>query len=91
MFQLIATRHFERRLARFRRAYPELRTRLAAILRDLEEDPFQPHPRLHPLGGDLSGLHAVSITYSYRLTLTLQLSEREIILIDIGSHDDVYR
>jgi mRNA-degrading endonuclease YafQ of YafQ-DinJ toxin-antitoxin module len=36
-------------------------------------------------------LHAVSIGYSYRLTLTLKLAEREIILLDIGSHDDVYR
>ena len=90
-YALVATSHFERRLARFRRAHPELRERLARVLRDLEADPFQPRLRLHPLKGELAGLHAVSITYTYRLTLTLRVMEQEIILLDIGSHDEVYR
>ena len=89
-FTLVASRHFRRRLAKFERAHPELRTKIARVLRDLEADPFQPHLRLHPLRGELEGLHAVSITYSYRLTLTVKLTERQIILLDIGSHDDVY-
>jgi hypothetical protein len=29
--------------------------------------------------------------YSYRLTLTLFITEREIVLLDIGSHDEGYR
>ncbi len=91
MYQLVATRHFERRLARFSRAHPELRKRVAEVLRDLEADPFQPHLRLHPLKGELAGLHAVRITYAYRLTVTLRLAEKEIVLLDIGSHNDVYR
>ena len=90
-YQLVATRHFERSLARFQRAHPDLAKRLARVLRDLETDPFQPHLRLHPLKGQLEGLHAVSITHAFRLTLTLKNTEREVILLDIGSHDDVYR
>ncbi len=90
-FTLIATRHFERRLERFRRAHPDLRQRLGRVLLDLETDPFQRHLRLHPLRGELEGLHAISVTYSYRLTLTLKVVEREIVLLDIGSHDEVYR
>jgi mRNA-degrading endonuclease YafQ of YafQ-DinJ toxin-antitoxin module len=89
-YTLVATSHFERRLARFRRAHPELRQRLAQVLRDLESDPFQPHLRLLPLKGRLAGLHAVRLTYAYRLTLTLKLAEHEIILLDVGSHDEVY-
>jgi mRNA interferase YafQ len=91
MYQLISTRHFERQLARFERAHPELRRRVAQALRDLEHDPFQPHLRLHALSGNLAGLHAVSVTYAYRIVLTLQISEREITLLNIGSHDEVYR
>jgi mRNA-degrading endonuclease YafQ of YafQ-DinJ toxin-antitoxin module len=87
----VATSHFERRLARFRRAHPELRQRIARVLRDLQDDPFQPRLRLHPLQGELAGLHAVSVTYAYRLTLTLKVTEHEIILLNIGSHDEVYR
>jgi mRNA-degrading endonuclease YafQ of YafQ-DinJ toxin-antitoxin module len=89
-YALVRTRHFDRRLDRFRRAHPELRQRIARVLRDLETDPFQPGLRMHPLRGELDGLHAVSLTYAYRLILTLRVSEREIVLLDIGSHDEVY-
>ena len=34
---------------------------------------------------------AVSLTYVYRITLTLRITKKEIILLDIGSHDEVYR
>ncbi|MHB1084907.1 MAG: type II toxin-antitoxin system RelE/ParE family toxin [Thiobacillus sp.] len=56
----------------------------------LRDDPFEPSLRLHPLTGKLQGLQAVSLTYSYRITLTLQMTEHEILLLDIGSHDEVY-
>jgi mRNA-degrading endonuclease YafQ of YafQ-DinJ toxin-antitoxin module len=46
---------------------------------------------LHGLGGNLSGIQCVSLTHSYRLTLTVQIAEQEILLLDIGAHDEVYR
>lgn len=61
------------------------------LIDGLRDDPFQPHLKLHVLGGKLEGIFAVSITHSYRLTLTLKITEKEIILLDIGSHNDVYR
>lgn len=91
MYALVTTSHFDRRLARFRRAHSDLRNRLAQVLRDLEADPFQPHLRLHPLMGELQGLHAISVTRGYRMTLLIRSAERELVLLDIGSHDDVYR
>ena len=33
----------------------------------------------------------MSITHSYRITLTVMITGKEIILLDIGSHDEVYR
>ncbi len=90
MYRLTWTSHFTRVAKRFSKRHPELRGQLVRVLRDLERDPTQPHLRLHPLRGKLSGLHAVSITYSFRITLTLKIAEREIVLLDIGSHDDVY-
>lgn len=90
-YRLVTTSRFDRRSARFRRAHPELKSRLASVLGDLAMDPFQPHLRLHPLRGQLDGLHGVSLTYAYRIVLTLRITEQEIILLDIGSHDEVYR
>jgi mRNA-degrading endonuclease YafQ of YafQ-DinJ toxin-antitoxin module len=60
-------------------------------LRDLKEDPFQPHLHTHPLHGPLAGLHAVNITRDYRITMAIHITEREVELLDIGTHDDVYR
>lgn len=91
MFTLVRTSAFDRQLARFIRAYPDVRARVASVLRDLEADPFQPHLRLHALHGELQGCHAVRISYAYRIVLTLQISAREIVLLDIGAHDEVYR
>ena len=50
-----------------------------------------PRLRLHRLKGEHRGKHAVSLTYSHRIVLILQITKREVILLDIGSHDEVYR
>ena len=91
MYALVATHHFDRSTAKFARVHPELRRRLAEILRDLESDPFQPRLRLHLLKGSLEGLHAVSLTRAYRITLLVRVKQKQIILLDIGSHEEVYR
>ena len=66
-FALRATPHFQRALVRLRRQRPELDRRLDQTLRDLSEDPHQPHLRLHALHGDLEGSHAVRVTYAYHI------------------------
>ena len=91
MYEIITTRHFMRSAKKFLRKHPDLRDRLARLIDDLRDDPFQPHLRLHALGGKLEGIFAASITHGYRLTLTLKVTEKEIILLDVGSHDEVYR
>ena len=90
-FALITTQHFERRAIKFLRKHPDLKAVLREPLGQLRQDPFQPSLRLHGLTGVLAGVQAVSLTHAYRLTLILQVTEREIILLDIGSHDEVYR
>ena len=91
MYSLVSTAYFDRRVIKFTRAHPELKKPLAKVLKNLESNPFQPSLRLHPLSGELEGLHAVSVTYAYRITLTLRVTKKEIVLLDIGSHDEVYR
>ncbi len=91
MYTLLWTAGFTHSAERFVKGHPELREKFAAVLRDLESDPFQPHLKYHPLGGQLKGVQAISFTYSYRITLTLVVTEDEITLLDIGSHDALYR
>jgi mRNA interferase YafQ len=91
MYALVTTSRFDHRIAKFNRAHPDLNAQLAQVLQDLEADPFKPHLRLHPLKGQLEGLHALSLTHAYRITLMLNVRKKQVILLDIGSHDEMYR
>jgi len=73
------------------RKHPDMRMSFQQPVAYLANDPFQPGLRLYPLKGTLRGVHAVSLTHSYRVTLTLFVSEKESTLLHIGSHDEVYR
>jgi mRNA-degrading endonuclease YafQ of YafQ-DinJ toxin-antitoxin module len=70
--------------------HPELAQQYRKVLYLLKENPQHPSLRLHLLKGRLQDVHSVSINLSYRITLELLITEKEIILINIGSHDDVY-
>jgi len=91
MYHLEWTPSFIKAAKRFAKQHPELKQKTALVLQALEQDPFQASLKLHGLDGKLKGLYAVSVTYSYRMTLTLKISEHVVILLDVGAHDDVYR
>jgi addiction module RelE/StbE family toxin len=91
VFSVTTSEQFLRQARKFFKKHPDLKPRFATVCEALKQDPFQPGLGLHPLAGKLSGCHAVRLTYSYRITLTLLITDKEIILLDIGSHDDVYR
>jgi mRNA-degrading endonuclease YafQ of YafQ-DinJ toxin-antitoxin module len=91
VFRLVAPEQFLRQARKFFQRHSDLKPRFGTLLGDLQRDPFAPHLGLHPLRGKLAGCHAVSLTHSYRVTLTLLVSEEEITLLDIGSHDEGYR
>jgi len=91
VFTVTTSEQFLRQARKFFKQHPDLKLRFAAIFEALQEDPFQPSLGLHQLSGKLAKCHAVRLTYAYRITLTLLISEGEIVLLDIGSHDEVYR
>ncbi len=53
------------------------------------KEPFNSRLRTHKLTGKLEGLWAFSITYDFRVIFKF-LSKNEVLLIDIGGHDEVY-
>jgi mRNA-degrading endonuclease YafQ of YafQ-DinJ toxin-antitoxin module len=90
-YSLVFTEQYNRRAAKWLKKHPNLRSNYLKTLQLLELNPLHPSLRLHAWSGRLAGLHSVSINLSYRLTLELLISERDIILINIGDHDAVYR
>ena len=89
-YRLVQTPQFNRAFAKFARKHPELRNKTEATLLALRENPLAPSLRLHNLTGKLAGKQAVSITYTYRIVLCVEITEHEVILHNIGSHDEVY-
>ena len=85
-YKLIFTEQYEKRIRKFIKKHPELLSQYEKTIRLLEANPHHPSLRLHKL----SDLHSVSINISYRITLELIITEKEIIPIEIGSHDEVY-
>ncbi len=90
-YRIIYPESYIRRARKFFRRHPDLLGVYTKVLELLELNPFHPSLRLHPLQGRLAGLHSVSLTISYRFSLELVISAQETVLINIGSHDEVYR
>jgi mRNA-degrading endonuclease YafQ of YafQ-DinJ toxin-antitoxin module len=90
-FSLVWTETFARTARKFLRRHPDLEGVFEDTLRQLEADPTAPRLRLHPLHGRHAGKHAVRLTYEYRIVIILRMTPKEIVLLDVGAHDAVYR
>jgi len=91
MYKLIFTETYLRREKKFLKQHPELIERYKKVLRLLELNPNHPSLRLHKLSGKFQGKYSISITTSYRIVITFTVTEKGIVLLDIGDHDEVYR
>ncbi len=83
-----------RAFKRLIRKSPQLRPWIEKTLRQLMENPFHPSLRTHKLIGDLSSVWSCSVDYSYRLLFEFVENPESdldsILLLNIGSHDEVY-
>lgn len=90
-YRIAYTDAYNRRAAKFLKRHPNVLTQYEKAMSLLELDPFHPSLRLHKLEGRLSDLHSISINLSYRVVIHFLIAGDEIIPIDIGDHDKVYR
>jgi len=90
-FTLVWTETFLRTARKFLRRHRDLKGLFEDVLRQLETDPASPRLRLHPLQGRHRGKHSVRLTYEHRIVLILRMTAKKIVLLDVGSHDEVYR
>jgi mRNA-degrading endonuclease YafQ of YafQ-DinJ toxin-antitoxin module len=90
-YQLVFTEAYSRRASKWLRRHPEAEQQYLKTLQLLELNPFHPSLRLHALSGRLQKLHSVSINLSFRITLEFLVIDNEILLINVGDHEAVYR
>ncbi|HNS79794.1 MAG TPA: type II toxin-antitoxin system mRNA interferase toxin, RelE/StbE family [Syntrophorhabdus sp.] len=80
----------------FKKAYQKkiktddnLKKKFWKTMKLFSSNPFSKQLRTHKLTGTLKGLWAFSVDYDTRVIFSF-LTDDEILLIDIGSHDEVY-
>lgn len=92
---LIWSEGFKRSFKKLIQKNPQLKPKIFGVLRRLAEDPFTPSLKSHKLSGNLDGLWSCTVTYDCRIIFSFsenkEFIEIIILLIDIGSHDQVYR
>jgi addiction module RelE/StbE family toxin len=89
MTEIIWDEPFLRILKKWRKKHPHLGERFQQKIELFIQDPFDPSLKTHALSGNLTGCWAFSINYYYRLIFKF-VDENRVLLIDLGSHDEVY-
>lgn len=94
MRTLVFASSFKREFKVIIKRRPELKQRIEDRLRVLANDPFEPSLRTHKLKGKLAGSWSCTVEYDCRIIFDFvknqNSEEEEILLIDLGSHDEVY-
>ena len=91
MYSLVWTESFLRTARKLFKKHPDLKPVFEDLARKLQGNPGNPSLKLHQLKGIHKGKASVSLTYSYRIIITVKFMEKEIFLLDIGSHEEVYK
>jgi mRNA-degrading endonuclease YafQ of YafQ-DinJ toxin-antitoxin module len=90
MYRLIFSESYEEKARRFLKKHPKVKNQYLKCLTLLELDPHHPSLRLHPFKTSHFEGYSVSINLSYRISIEFLISEREVILVNVGDHQDLY-
>jgi len=89
VINLIWGSSFKRAYKRVTTANPDLKPKIAQAVETFVDNPYHPSLRTHKLSGKLRGLWAFVVAYDCRVVFQF-LDEQNVLLIDIGKHDEVY-
>ncbi len=94
MRELVLTPKFKRIFRKFVKRNKKLQQHIEETLGYMQKDVFAPHLGSHKLSGELTGLYACVCGYDCRIVFSIEqngkMSNEVIVLLDIGTHDEVY-
>ncbi len=90
MYKLILTDSYIKKEKIFLKKHNDLKEKYKKTLLFLKANPHHPSLRLHKLQGVLKEYHSVLISMNYRIVLELLITDEDIILLNVGKHDEVY-
>lgn len=90
MYEIQLSQAYRKKSITFFKKHPELTVKYKKTIIVLRSNPFDPSLKLHSLKRKLSQFYSISLNYKYRIMLDIIIREDKIILVDIGSYDEVY-
>lgn len=90
MYEIKFDDSYEKKAIKFFKKHKNIYPQYEKTIELLEHNSQHPSLRLHKLQGKISQFSSVSINMKYRIIIDFIILDDVIILIDIGSHDDVY-
>ena len=90
MYKIFFTKKYEKSVKKFLKKHQNIKPKYIKTINILKQNPHHPSLRLHKLQGNLEEYFSISIDMEYRIILDFIVIDKEIYLIDIGSHDEVY-
>jgi len=90
--RLIRTSRFTKQASKLVKNNNSLKEKLGTTLTKLSGNLFDPSLFTHKLKGELEGRYSARLTYEYRVVFKIVKEDNEdcILLLDIGTHDEVY-
>jgi len=90
MYEIRFSNGYEKRAIKFFKKHRDLWDEYKKTIELLEANPTHPSLRVHKLQGKMYPYSSVSINMQYRIIIDFIIVDEVIVLIDIGSHDEVY-
>ena len=92
MNKLVLSPHFKKAYKKFVRKSPHLQEQIDSAIKLLEIDFYDAKLKTHKLSGELFGCYACSCGYDCRIVFTVEEDDnvQTILLITIGTHDEIY-
>lgn len=90
MYKLIFPYSYEEKVKKFLKKYLELLKQYTKTLQLLEINPYHPSLRLHQFKTNSFEGYSISINLSYRIYMEFIVTENEIVLVNIGDHQEIY-
>lgn len=81
---------YEKKAIKFFKKHKDIYPQYKKTIELLSLNPQHPSLRVHKLQGKMSKFSSISINMKYRIIIDFIIVDDVIILIDIGSHSDVY-
>ncbi|MBU4076462.1 MAG: type II toxin-antitoxin system mRNA interferase toxin, RelE/StbE family [Euryarchaeota archaeon] len=91
MIELVWDEKFKRIYKKWRQKHADLAEQFRIKMELFVTDPFHPSLKTHSLSGVLKGSWSLRINYEQRLNFKfLDKEKKKVLLIDIGTHKEVY-